>query len=210
MNNKKLIFDIGSNIGDFTNKCLETYEGCKVISIEPNDELIAHLKNRFHNENVEILGFLVSGKSGELVDFYIGNVDTISTASVDWVEKSRFISTNSWSSPIKKETISLDDLIKKYGSPELIKIDVEGYEYDVIIGLSSKQNKICFEWAEEQYEAINKTCKYLESIGYLDFGFTYGDQFLLEPEKWTTWKDCDIHLDIDINRKNKWGMIWVR
>jgi len=208
--NNFLIFDIGANIGDFTNRCLENISNSKIISIEPNNDLFENLKNRFKYKNVEILDLLVSNKSNEILDFYISNADTISTASKDWVENSRFSNSYNWNNIVKKNTITIDDLILKYGNPDLIKIDVEGYEYEVISGLSKRQKNLCFEWVEEKYDILNKTCEYLKLIGYNEFGFTYGDDHLLKPTKWTSWEDCDIHKDIDINRKDKWGMIWVR
>lgn len=205
-----LIFDIGANVGDFTDKCLDLIDNSKIISIEANDDLIPHLKNRFFKKNVEILNLLVSDESYKEIDFFISNADTISTASKNWIQKSRFSNNFNLNKTIKKSTITIDDLISKYGSPDLIKIDVEGYEYEVISGLSTKQKELCFEWTEEQYDIVNKTCKYLQSIGYNDFGFIYGDSHLLKPNVWSSWENCEIHLDIDPNRKNKWGMIWVK
>lgn len=206
----ELIFDIGANIGNFTKKCLELHPKCKIISIEPNVELFNKLSERFDRENVIVISDLVSEKNGEEIDFYISNADTISTASVDWIENSRFSKNYKWSSAIKKQTINLDFLIEKYGNPDLIKIDVEGYELEVIKGLNTKQKDLCFEWAEEQYDNINKSCEHLYKIGYRDFGFIYGDDYLKKPEKYSSWNNCEIHKDINSSRKDKWGMIWVK
>jgi len=205
-----LIFDIGANVGNFAEKCLNIISNCRVICVEPNNSLCDILKTKFYNKNVEILNYLVSNESNKHVDFYINKSDTISTASRDWIEQSRFSKNYSWNLPIKKETISIDDIIYLYGRPDLIKIDVEGYEYIVVQGLTKKQKELCFEWAEEEYDNINKTCKYLNSIGYLEFGFTYGDEYLKRPLTWSSWDKCDIHLDINTSRKEKWGMVWVK
>jgi len=204
------IFDIGANVGAFTEECLKRYPQSEVVVIEPNDRLVYILKNRFNGKNVIILDYLVSTNSGEEVDFFIGNANTISTASKDWVNNSRFAHTHVWGDGVKKKTINLDELINQFGQPDLIKIDVEGYELEVIKGLSSKQKEICFEWAEEQYDNINKTCEHLKSIGYTDFGVIYGDDYLKKPETFTSWVECEIHDDIDASRKEKWGMIWVK
>jgi len=101
------------------------------------------------------------------------------------------------------------ELVKIYGKPNLVKIDVEGYEYEVMLGLTQKLNDICFEWAEEQYENINKTCLHLKSLGYENFGCIYNDDYLIRPTTFSSWIDCDIHNNISSNRKMNWGMIWV-
>lgn len=206
----ELVFDIGANIGAFSEKILSFNENCKIILIEPNDDLKKTLEDKFIGKNVEILNFIVSEKSNEIIKFHISNADKISTASVDWILNSRFSNNYEWNKVVKKLSINLEDLIKKYGNPDLIKIDVEGYEYEVIKGLVSKQKEICFEWAEEKYEDINKTCEYLEKIGYDQFGFIYGDEYLKKPNLYSSWKDCNIHNDINPFRKEKWGMIWVK
>jgi FkbM family methyltransferase len=205
-----LIFDIGANIGGFSDKCLVEHENCKIIIIEPNDRLFEILKFKYKDKNVVVLNDVVSTKNNETIDFYISNADTISTASTQWINESRFSNSYVWFEPIKKKSVNIDNLIERFGSPDLIKIDVEGHELQVILGLTSKQNKICFEWAEEEYENINKTCEYLQNLGYSEFGFAYGDEYLKEADTYSEWNKCEIHKDINIKRKEKWGMIWVK
>lgn len=206
-----IIFDIGANKGLFTDKCLSINKINKLIAIEPNPRLYEYLKNKYkNNETVIVLNNLVSEKNDELIDFYISNADTISTASIDWINKSRFANDYIWYPPIKIKSITLDELIKRYGTPDLIKVDVEGYELEVIKGLTIKQNEICFEWAEEEKGKINKTVEHLQSLGYNKFGFIYSDDYMVRPEKYTTWEDSEIHNDMDVNRKEKWGMIWAK
>lgn len=202
-----LIFDIGANVGQFTAACIKKYPNAKIISIEANPNLISILR-KFESNNVIVLNNAVSDKSDEMIDFYISNMNVLSTAHTDWMTKSRFTGKAKWADPIKVKTINLDDLIKIYGNPDLIKIDVEGYEYTVMKGLTSKQKDICFEWAEEEYDNINKSCEYLESLGYKNFGFIYKDAYLVKPDNFKSWRKLEIHQDIDVKRKNKWGMIW--
>lgn len=208
---KKIIFDIGSNVGNFTDACLANYVDCEIVLVEPNNELIDFLKSKYSNlKNLHFVNKVVSEKSGELIDFYISNTDTISTASKDWIKNSRFSGNYNLSKVIQKETINLDGLIDIYGHPLVIKIDVEGYEYEVIKGLSKKQNELCFEWTEEQFEKVNQTCNALKKIGYTNFGYIYGDNHLERPLNYTTWEQSDIHNDILPEGKERWGMIWVK
>jgi FkbM family methyltransferase len=206
-----LIFDIGANRGLFTDKCLNNHPNVKIIAVEPNPNLYLFLNKKYEgNNNIIVLDNVVSSSDGQAIDFYISNTDTISTASKEWITESRFTNQYRWGQAIKINSISLDKLIKDYNIPNLIKIDVEGYELEVISGLTSKVNEICFEWAEEQYLRINQTCEHLMNIGYTEFGYIEGDEYLTKPKKYTNWYDLEIHNDIDVNRKNKWGMIWVK
>lgn len=210
INKDVLIFDIGANRGFFTDTCLRTYNNLKIVTIEPNINLYNFLLDKYkNNQSVLLLPNVVAENNDQLIDFFISNSDTISTAEMDWITKSRFSNDHSWGEPIKIKSVSLDFLIQKYGTPDLIKIDVEGYELEVIKGLKNKQREICFEWAEEQYEKINETCKYLKNLGYENFGFIDGDAYLKKPEKYTSWENCEIHKNINPNRKERWGMIWV-
>jgi FkbM family methyltransferase len=207
----KLVFDIGANRGLFTDKCLSLFENVDLIMVEANPTLHNYLINKYRTkENIKVLNNLVSEKDNEDIDFFISNADTISTASLDWIQKSRFTNDYNWNNKVKVKSISIDNMISNFGVPDLIKIDVEGYELEVLKGLTKKVSKICFEWAEEEYDKINKTCEHLQSIGYEQFGFIEKDDYLVEPEIYSKWSECSIHNIIIPERKEKWGMIWVK
>jgi FkbM family methyltransferase len=204
-----LIFDIGANHGNFTREMLSYHPNARVVAVEANPYLADHLKQQFQNTNVEIIQRVVSSTDNELVPFYVcASADGISTADADWIYKSRFSGEHAWRAPIEVESTTVDTMIKLHGIPDLIKIDVEGYESVAIKGLTQKAGIVCFEWAEEQYEKVQETAKHLQSIGYTKFAYTIGDNYTTDLH-YSLWKDCDIHLDIDVNRKHLWGMIYT-
>ena len=224
-----LIFDIGCNTGEFYSKCFEAYPGCKVIAIDANKDLIANASLR---ENLILVHSLVSNKKEE-VDFYIDHYQTgISTASEDYMGSSRFAKgskhlkpySGCWTRPVKVLSTTLDDLIEQYGSPDYIKIDVEGYEYEVLQGLSKKQNIISFEWHEEGLDVLNNCVNHLLGLGYEKFGIcayldegdvfegiTYdkgGDSYLKEPEDFYSWDVLKgfLYKSVNPDRRVNYGM----
>lgn len=206
----KLIFDIGGHVGLFTDECLKNYPNAKIVIIEANENLYKNLQEKYSgNSKVVVLNYLVSDKTADIKGFYTCESDQISTASEDWVKNSRFSDFN-YRLTTGVVTVNLDSLIKIFGKPDLVKIDVEGYELEVVNGLTQKVGEICFEWAEEQYDKINQTCSQLKEIGYTQFGYVIGDEYLLKPSDYTSWEDSSIHQLIDITRKSEWGMIWTK
>jgi FkbM family methyltransferase len=206
----KLIFDIGANTG----RTIEIFKNVcdKVVAFEPNPILKNILENKYLNQNIIIDGRGISNKIGKKI-FNISNADTISTFSEDWIENSRFTKYYNWDKKIEVETTTLDSLIEEYGIPDYIKIDVEGYEYEVLSAFTKKLNStiISFEWAEEQKEKIEKILNHLISLGYNNFSYTEGDNVLFDSEiKWVTFSNLKLMNNLVPDRKTMWGMIYVK
>jgi FkbM family methyltransferase len=201
------IYDIGANVGKFAEVAFQLYPEAHVVMVEPNERIAQYLATKFRNKAATVIERVVSKVSDVEVDFYISNADTISTASTEWVTNSRFTGKYNWQRTIKK-TITIDKILEKFPSPQIIKIDVEGYEFEAIQGLTKKQNKICFEWAEEQEHNVRSVVEYLENLGYDQFGFIHGDEYLVEPKTWLTGQECLKQMDMKPERKETWGMVW--
>jgi FkbM family methyltransferase len=205
-----LVFDIGSNVG--TTVEFFSQKANKVVGFEPNPRLVEILRRRFNNRNVIIDSRGLSNEIGEK-KFRIANADTISTFSEDWVNNSRFTGGYSWNEGIIVETTTLDSVIEQYGTPDYIKIDVEGYEFEVLTSLTKvlENTIISFEWAEEQKNKIEQTIKYLFNLGYEKFSYTEADKILMDVEiDWRTIDKLNLIENLDDQRKDKWGMIYVK
>jgi FkbM family methyltransferase len=213
INKMKLVFDIGANRGNMTNFFIEESE--RVVCFEPNLELLSHIRNRFSSIIDKQIFLDCRGLSDkeETKTFRISNADTISTFSEDWINNSRFTGSHNWDKSVEVKTTTLDNIIDEYGIPDFVKIDVEGYELEVIKGLTKMLDSttFSFEWAEEQYEKMKEIYEYLNNLGYMNFSFTYGDDCTYgDGLVWKSWNDLDIHNDIDPARKYKWGMIYFK
>jgi hypothetical protein len=108
------------------------------------------------------------------------------------------------------KTITLDKLIEQYGIPELIKIDVESAEYYCIKSLTTKVNKLCFEWASENLDMILNSLNYLFKLGFRefyiqmnsdDYNFVTNNYYSLNYVK---------QILLSTTPKYEWGMIHCR
>lgn len=203
-----MFFDIGANIGNWS--LANINNSIKIISIEAVPETFMKLKNNTcNNGNILCLNFAVCNSDKEYIDFYKCDYDTLSTLNKDWLasENSRFY--NYKYNTITCKTISIDKLIQEYGTPELIKIDVEGGEFECLSSLTQKVNNICFEWASETNDITFKCIDYLETLGYTEFSIQFEDNYTYRP---SFYRDLNLIKEY-LNKttpKKEWGMIWVK
>jgi FkbM family methyltransferase len=158
-----LVFDIGANEGHYTAGFLSL--GAKVISVEPQKDCFKILQARFRkNKNVHLLNCALDEETGEK-KIHISNMNTISSMSEDWisaVQTSKRFPQAEWKKIDTVQTKTLESLIQNYGKPDFIKIDVEGYELNVLKGLKSKVPFISIEYT---FEILGTTIECLEYLG---------------------------------------------
>ena len=202
-----LCFDIGANIGSWTIANKNKYD--KIISIEPAPIVYEKLLiNTNGLKNCTCLNYAVSNNNNEDVTFYFSNIDVLSSLNMDWFSnKSRFY--NIPNTPIICKSITLDKLIEEYGTPDLIKIDVEGGEHLVLLSLSKKTPLICFEWASEMNDITFNCLDHLQTLGYNEFFVQYKDEYTFIPLIYKTLNEVRDELSKTVHKLD-WGMVWAR
>ena len=208
-----LFFDIGANIGKWSKANIEHCD--KIIAIEASPKTFKSLNKWNKNENIITLNYAVCNNNGNDINFYhvSEHCGVLSTINKDWVldKNGRFKDIYKKAEKVVCKTITIDNLIKKYGLPDLIKIDVEGGEYECISSLSQKVNLLCFEWTSELNNISFKCLEHLINLGFNQFYIQTRDNYKFRP------KDNDFY---DLNTtKNKllkttprkeWGMLWCK
>ena len=207
LNSGDLFFDIGAHLGNKSKQFLD--KNLKAIMVEPLPLCVEQLKIKFeNNDNVEIIQKAVGRTTGNVTLEVNTKMPTTSTMAKHW-KSGRFYN-EKWDQKITVEMTTLDDLIKIYGLPNYIKIDVEGFELDVLLGLSQKAGIISFEFTSEFFDQVTKCLGHLKQIGYREFNFSIGER----RKFYSGWSD-----DIDliqkikketINDKLLWGDIYCR
>ena len=204
-----MYFDIGANVGKWSISNLNNCD--KVISIEASPNTFSKLfENAKNISKIVTLNYAVCNSNDEFITFYESSCDTLSTINKEWLvsEKSRFYN-QTQIREIKCKTISIDKLIEIYGVPELIKIDVEGGEFETISSLTQKVNNLCFEWASETNETTFNCIDYLQKLGYSEFAIQYEDAYTYRPNIYTASEKIKELLN-KTTPKKEWGMIWTK
>lgn len=168
-----LIFDIGANMGNYA--ALFAKRGAKVIALEPQPFCFRFMRLRFmFNGKVTLVPYAVGERESKM-EMTVSSAHTLSSLNKEWIEKvnisDRFRQHSpTWNEKIEVSVTTLDQLIARYGIPDYIKIDVEGFEKNVLAGLSDKIKSVSFEFTlpELKNDAIGCVHK-LDSLGTYEY-----------------------------------------
>jgi len=212
-----LCFDIGANLGNRTKVFLKL--GATVVAVEPQDNCMRNLQRKYgKNSKVILVHKALGSKEGE-GNLILSNSHTVSSMSKEWINCVRnsdmfFTSTSAfqWNENVTVPVTTLDKLIETYGSPAMCKIDVEGFEREVIKGLSRSIKMISFEFTPtpKLIDLTIESIKHLSTIGNVQFNYSFSESMVLALEEWVdTRKICDILLSIP-NKTAFSGDIYAR
>jgi len=179
-----LLFDIGANRGDVVLAGLKLgYD--KIIALEPAPRIFAELVKAFiYNPNVIPLKMAVSDTNDQSIEFYEASEDGLSTINIDWLTKEGMPYKDKEFRTISATTITIDRLVDLYGSPDLIKIDVEGAEWSVLLGMTKKYGILAFEWTDTTLREHDMQLQYLRELGYTEYAPQFIVNHLEEPIEW--------------------------
>lgn len=180
---KKIIYDFGSNNGDDIPYYL--LKSDLVIAVEANPALCGHIKNRFKEQiskgNLIIENCVLNvGDSSEKIDFYIHKTNHVLSQLPKPVETDKF-------EKVVLPSKNVIELIRKYGDPHYIKIDIEHYDHIILRALFD--NKIMPPYISSESHTIDVfTC--LVALGkYNSFKLVDGASVS------SRYKDCNISIN---------------
>ncbi|NEQ35516.1 MAG: FkbM family methyltransferase [Okeania sp. SIO3I5] len=208
VNKGDLVFDVGANQGLKTDLYLSI--GAKVICFEPQPHCVEILNQKYqNNQNVAIVNKGLATKSGQLELSICDRADVLSTFSEQW--KTGRFANQKWEKKVTVEVTTLDEMIKTWGLPQFCKIDVEGFEYQVLKGLSQPISYLSFEFTIEFIDNAKKSIQHLVSLGYSLFNITQEDQTKLAISEWVSeTKLFDFIESKSTNKKSLWGNIYAK
>jgi len=90
---------------------------------------------------------------------------------------------------------TLDALIAAHGVPAFVKIDVEGFEADVLAGLSRALPTLSFEFTTIQRDVAMACLARIAALGSYRFDVALGESQRLELGRWVTTEEMRRHIE---------------
>lgn len=183
-----LVFDIGAHVGDRVAAFRRI--GARVVAVEPQPALRTTLRLLHgRGRDVVIEGAAVGCVEGSTELRLNLDNPTVSSASTDFIRAAADApgwEGQAWTKTITVPMTTLDALIARHGSPAFIKIDVEGFEAEVLAGLSRPMAALSFEFTTIQRAVAAAAIDRCVALGYASFNAALGETQTLAHDAWLT------------------------
>jgi FkbM family methyltransferase len=206
----ELCFDVGANVGNKTEKFLSY--GASVICIEPQTYCNSILESKFStNEKVKIIKTAL-GSSESTSSMFISDHHTLSTMSSDFMsetKKQRFKNVV-WGKEEIVTVSTLDNMIKTFGIPKYCKIDVEGYEVEILKGLSTKIKYISIEFVPELKGKTFECIDLINKLGKYEYNYIDGETEDFVFNNWVDSETIISYLSANNDYANSFGDLYAK
>jgi FkbM family methyltransferase len=172
-----LAFDIGSHVGDRIGAFRRC--GARVVALEPQPDCARVIRTVYANDpGVTLIESACGPRPGRLTLHINSNNPTVTTASTDFVKAADGAGGwegQVWDRAIEVPVTTLDALVAAHGVPAFVKIDVEGFEADVLAGLSKPVPALSFEFTTIQRDVAHACLDRLSALGPYRFDLALGE-----------------------------------
>ncbi len=187
-----LAVDIGAHVGNRTRAFAAL--GARVVALEPQPPLAAFLTRVFsRNPNVEVIASAVGAEVGTTRLFLCEGNPTVATTSSEWAAAAP--DKAGWEHIAFTDTATvpqttLDALVERFGTPDFVKIDVEGSEDEVLAGLSHALPSLSFEFLPADRDVALRAAVRLERLASThrvryEYNFSLGEDLrLVMRDRW--------------------------
>lgn len=179
-----LVFDVGANIGLYSEVFSQL--GAKVVAVEPNPRCCERLDRLARSCQVHIERCAAGAAPGE-AELHLCENPGLSTLTARWLEAARRSVLHrdaGWTGTITVQVLTLDQLAQRHGIPCFVKVDAEGYDDQVLRGMSFRPEALSFEFNREIPEvALSCLDTPVLADGY-EFNFVWGLEMRLVSHSW--------------------------
>jgi len=181
-----LCFDIGAHAGNRVRAWKSL--GARVVALEPQPDFHRLLLRLYGGSgSVTVLDRAVGAEAGERTMYISSASPTLATLSPRWMRTVKEVDTFRrvrWDSAVPVTVTTLDDLIDRFGEPAFCKIDVEGFEEEVLKGLSRPVPALSFEFLPADADVAVACLRRIEGIGPYEFNFSAVETMRLSWSEW--------------------------
>lgn len=183
-----IAFDIGAHLGD--RSAAFQALGAQVIALEPQPALAKWFRRLLKSPHISLLPMAVGPEPGYAdIAISVGN-PTLSTLATEWRslvgERNPGFQRVRWEQTLRVEMTTLDALIERFGEPRFIKIDVEGFEAEVLQGLSHPVAALSVEFVAGMLEVSHDCLTQINRLGDYRFNAIAGEQRRFRFATWQT------------------------
>jgi FkbM family methyltransferase len=193
----QLAFDIGSHVGDRIGSFRRL--GVRVVALEPQPLCARAIRAIYDGDAGVLLVEAACGPSSGSLKLHINSRNlTVTTASPEFVRSAQGAGGwegQRWDQVIEVPVTTLDALIDEHGTPAFVKVDVEGFEADVLAGLSRALPALSFEFTTIQRDVAVRCLDRLMAIGDYRFDVALGESQQLAFGRWLRSREMQLHLE---------------
>lgn len=183
-----LAFDVGVHTGSRLQCFLDL--GASVVGVEPQAALARRLARRYGKDpRVHLFTGGLGRQDGMARLWNSPLTPTVATLSVDFVARAGAAASFqgvAWQPGPNVALTTLDALIAQHGIPDFVKIDVEGFELEVLMGLSQPVTALSFEFLPAVRDVALACIDRLEALagaGRYRYAVSLGERLrLLQPQ----------------------------
>jgi FkbM family methyltransferase len=185
--------DVGFDVGAHAGNRVRAWRalGARVVAVEPQPDFVRLLRLFFgRDRDVTIVAKALGAEPGTARMGISTATPTVSSMAPGWIETvatDRSFAAVRWDRSVEVAVTTLDDLIAAHGEPAFCKIDVEGFEADVLRGLSRPLRALSFEYLPMAHDAALAVLDLVERSG--DYRYKYSP---IETMRWASdrWLDA--------------------
>jgi FkbM family methyltransferase len=183
-----LVFDVGAHLGD--RAAAFAALGARVVALEPQPVIrrwLTRLVGR--NPRVTVRPEALGRRVGTAEMAVSRRTPAVSTLAAEW---RRTVGSSDpgfrrvrWEDRIEVPVLTLDALIGIYGTPRFCKIDVEGYEAEVLAGLSAPVPGVSVEFITACPAAALGAIRHLSELAPYEFNAIKAEERRFVFGAWT-------------------------